>query len=117
MLPLKLSKEGISRTCMGSVVTALKVRGQVCGLPGRLSKKRRREMTVTETLIGHPRVVFTSRPAKGLSSGADSRMVTLLGVATGGCKRAVMVVARSSRVTRITSHVLIVRSKRIISFE
>lgn len=41
-----------------------------CGSgPERLSKKRRREMTVTETLIGRPDVLLTSRPANGLSGG------------------------------------------------
>lgn len=39
-----------------------------CGsFPGRLSNKRRRHMTVTETVMGRPTVLLTSRPAKGLS--------------------------------------------------
>lgn len=56
----------------------MNVDGGNCGLPGRLSKNRRRHVIVTHTMLGSPTVVLTSRPAKGLSIRAKGTVIRLL---------------------------------------
>lgn len=63
---------------MTRMLGLIKVRGGNCGLPGRLSNNRRRHVIVTHTVLGSPRVVLTSRPAKGLSMRAKGTVMRLL---------------------------------------
>lgn len=97
-----------------SVLGGVKLRSGGSTVPSTLSNKRGREATVTETLIAEPTVVLTSRPAKGLSSRARLRIVDLLGDYISSFKRALVVVARSRAVTRVTSRVVVVRSNGTI---
>lgn len=115
ILPLRLSKGAISGTFVKRVTRTLKLGRGLGILPGRLSKKRRRHITVTQTLTTGPTVLLTSRPAKGLSDYASRSIVKLLGAADAGFSRAVIVVARGRRVTRLTSQVVHVRSKQVIA--
>lgn len=70
-------------------------------------------MTVTHTLVAGPRVVLTSRPAKTLSSGADIRIVSLLGRLRRGRKVAVMIMARRDNMTGRASGIVRVGSKLV----
>lgn len=60
------------------ILRRINVRGGKCGVPGRLSNKRRRHVIVTQTVLGGPRVVLTSRPANGLSIRAKQHVIRLL---------------------------------------
>lgn len=115
LLPMVLSGGGPSRRCLGSVVGALKVSGEVSRLPSTVDNNRRREVTVTHTLTGGPSVLFTSRPANGLSNGDNERILSLLDRATSGCNAALVLIARSLRITRRTREILAVRSNVVIS--
>lgn len=114
ILPMRLSKSAMSRKFVSRMIRVLTLRSGLGGVPGGLSKKRRREITVTETLITGPTVILTSRPANGLSSGADTSIVKLVGQADCRFRRAIMVVARGGRVTQLTSQVIHVRSKGVM---
>lgn len=81
---------------------------------GRVSKKRVRHITVTQTLMGSPTIVLTSRTAKGLSAHASFRVLILFrGLRTR--KHAVVFIARGPRVTRCDDHGVALHSKRIAS--
>lgn len=86
-----------------------------CGsFPSRLSNKRRREITLTETLIGHPSVLLTSRPAKGLSPGASRRVVGLLR-RVGSEKAAMIIIARGGSVMgSVHGHIIAVRRNSVV---
>lgn len=94
-------------------LSGIKLRGHVSREPGRLSNKRRRHITMTETVTTRPPVVLTSRPANGLSDGSAVRVVGVLG-SLRRSKEAIVVVARSSRVTGRMSHIIHVVSKGVI---
>lgn len=113
-LPYRLSKRAISGGHLSGLVSRLKLAKERGRLPRRLSNKRRRHMSVKQTLVGHPTVILTSRPAKGLSGGGDSRVIRLLHETGRRCERAVVVVARGLRVTGATSHIVTVRSKGVV---
>lgn len=117
ILPIRLSNSAMSRGFVSRIICVLTLRSGLRGVPGGLSNNRRRHMTVTQTLVAGPTVVLTSRPAKGLSDGADTSILKLLGHADKRFGRAVMVVARGGRVTRLTSHVMQVRSNGVINWE
>lgn len=115
-LPLACLKVGTDRH--GRHI--LRVLGQV-GLdrhtgrfPRRLSNNRRRHITVTHTIIAGPGLVLTSRPANGLSSGGNTRMVGLL-ARLGGRKADVIVMARSRRSTKFTRHIVRLFSNDMIT--
>lgn len=58
----------------GRIVRALSLMNLGRGtevLPARLSNKRRRHISVTESVMGSPGIIVTSRPAKGLSPSAS----------------------------------------------
>lgn len=114
ILPMRLSKSAMSRGFVSRIIAVLKLRSGLGDVPGGLSNNRRREITVTETLITGPTVILTSRPANGLSSGADTSILKLLREADERFSRALMVVARGGTVTRLTSHVIEVRSKGVM---
>lgn len=82
--------------------------------PRRLSKNRRRHITVTHTMMTGPGLVLTSRPANGLSSGGNGRIVKLLD-RLGGRNAAVIVMARSRRSTNFTSQMVGLFSNRIMA--
>lgn len=117
VFPLLLSCRGPSGECLRRLLAILGLGSHHGRLPDRLSNNRRREITVNHTLVAHPSLVLTSRPAKGLSSRGDDRIVTLLGRASGGCRRAVVVVARGHDVTRATSQMLRMSSNALASFK
>lgn len=77
--------------------------------PGRLSKNRVREITVTETVIGGPGLLLTSRPANTLSDGSNTRIVRLFRE-LGSRKMSMLVVARSTSVTTRTGEIIAVGS-------
>lgn len=83
-------------------------------VPARLSNNRYRHMTVTHTVVNGPRVVLTSRPANGLSSGVNTRIVRLLRRLGGRSKHAVIVIARGRRRTGRASHAIHFFSKHRI---
>lgn len=83
----------------GRILSHINLDRHVQRVPARLSKKRYRHMTVTHTVINGPRVVLTSRPANGLSSGVNTRIVRLLRGLGGRSKQAVIVMARGRRRT------------------
>lgn len=113
-LPYSLSNENISERELRVVLSSFKLHTEEGRLPGRLSNNRRREASVTETLVGGPSLILTSRPANGLSSGSDRRIVDVLGVYGRDCKRAIVVVARGLSVTGRTSEVVAVDSNGVI---
>lgn len=98
---------------MRSTVGHVTVTRQMGRFPRRLSNKRRRHITVTHTMMTGPGLVLTSRPANGLSSGGNGRMVRLL-ARLGGRKAAVIVIARSRRSSNCTKEAVGLFSKRII---
>lgn len=113
-LPLILSNGPCSRVTgeLGPLTRGLKVASVLSGFPCRISNKRGRHTTITETLVAGPRVMLTSRPANTLSSGTSS---TLLGLfnSFGRRNRAVLVIARSAGTTSYTGEVVFVGSNRI----
>lgn len=113
ILPIRLSNSAISGQFVSRMIGVLTLSKGLGDVPGGLSNNRRRHMTVTHTLISGPTVVLTSRPANGLSDQADDSILNLLGIADRGFRRALMVVARGGRVTRLTSQVVHVRSKGV----
>lgn len=62
----------------------------------RLSNKRRREITVTETLVASTGCVLTSRPAKGLSGRGQEGVIRLLRRVTRRRSEYIVMMARSS---------------------
>lgn len=104
------AEEGLTIRSLGGI----KLRGHVSRGPGRVSKKRRRHITVTETVTTEPPIVLTSRPAKGLSSTSDERVVRVLGKVRES-KRALVLVARSGKVTTRTGQIIQVVSKGVRS--
>lgn len=117
LFPILLSCRGPSETCLRRLLAILGLGSHQGRLPDRLSNKRRRQMTVNHTLVAHPSLVLTSRPANGLSARGADRIVTLLGRASQGCRRAVLVVARGHDVTRATSQILRMSSNYLASFK
>lgn len=114
LLPLmlrKISCEGVGIEVV-PVIGRLKVTKLLRGCPCRISKKRGRHTTITETLVASPELVLTSRPAKTLSSGSASRLLKMFRQ-VGRSKRAVLVMARSIGTTDGTKEILFVGSKRI----
>lgn len=105
----------MSRGRIFHLTGGLNVRSGLFRVPSRLSKKRRRETTVTETICARPAVLLNSRLAKGLSSKADVSIVGLLGRVYHRCGRALLIIARSRGITTVTSHVVCVGSKGIIA--
>lgn len=99
----------LSRSTLGHI----KLRGQVGRLPGRVSNNRRREITVTHTMTTGPPVVLTSRPANGLSDRSKTRIVQVLRRLRHR-NEAIVLVARSGRVTTGTRQMVHVRSNRIV---
>lgn len=79
--------------------------------PTRLSNNRGRHMTITETLIGGPTIVLTSRPSKDLSAGGGTRLRRLFFSLESGFNRAFIVIARSRNLTSVASHAVRLGSK------
>ncbi len=77
--------------------------------PARLSNNRRRQITVTHILTTRPSVVLTSRPANGLSSASNRRVVGVVG-SLRSRNGAVILVARSVGITGRTRHGICIRS-------
>ncbi len=109
-----LSSGSVESHTLG-LLSSINLKRGTAVLPGGLSNKRHREMTVTHTLTGSPSVVLTSRPAKSLSSGADDgvlgRLVSLR--RSGGM--ALVVMARSVSMTGLTSEIVRILSNRVVS--
>lgn len=115
-LPLLCTNIPIHRhmSQIGGTLREVRVNRHARRCPRRLSKNRRRHITVTQTVIAGPGVVLTSRPANGLSSAGNGRIVLLLG-RLGGSKTAIIVMARSRRGTRRTNHVIQVVSNYVLA--
>lgn len=113
ILPVELSNGRVSMSFFGRVMRVLKLGSGLRHLPSALSNKRRRQISVTQTLLAGPTVILTSRPAKGLSSIADVRIMKLLGSYTTEFRRAALVIARRRRMTRVTSEMVHVSSKGV----
>lgn len=90
----------------GRILRGIKLDRHVGRFPARLSNNRYRQMTMTHTVVNGPRVVLTSRPANGLSSGVKTRIVRLLRHLGGRSKHAVIVIARGRRRTGRASHAI-----------
>ncbi len=87
----------------------MKLRRQLRRQPSRLSNNRRRQITVTQTVINQPQLLLTSRPANGLSATSNHRIVALLH-RLRTTNRAIIVVARSPTVKTTYPHQIVVRS-------
>lgn len=98
----------ISRTTTEGILRRMKLKRHIARLPDRLSNNRRRHIYVTQTLIGRPPIVFTSRPANGLSRRGRRQILSLL-ASLRHRKHAVIVIARGPTLKRFTSHVLQLR--------
>lgn len=84
-------------------------------VPGRLSNNRRRHISLTETLMGGPGLVVTSRPANGISPRVDRRVIRVL-AGVGGNNAAIVVIARRrDLIHTFPHHIVIVGGNRIIS--
>lgn len=103
------------RAVTHTVLGQINLNGHVGRCPARVSNNRRRHINVTHTFIAHPRIMFTSRPANGLSSGAGARIVSVVYSFTHSFGRAVILIARSSGVTRCTSHVIALLSNHVVN--
>lgn len=88
------------------IVQRMNLNRHVSGFPTRLSKNRRRHITVTHTLTGRPGLLLYSRPAKTLSCRANGRILGLLRSAYLSAKAAIVIVARGRTVTTVTGHVV-----------
>lgn len=99
---------------MGGMLRGMGLLRHTGRCPRRLSNKRRRHMTVTHTMIASYGLLLTSRPAKGLSSIGNVRMVRLLD-RLGTRKAAVVVIARSRQSTVCTRHIVRLLSKRVMT--
>lgn len=97
------------------VLTQMKLTSQISCGPTSLSKKRGRQITVTHTLIGRPRLVLTSRPATTLSGGSNHSIIAVVRRVTQRRGYAVLVIARSGQVLSITSHVVGLMSNHLRS--
>lgn len=74
-----------------------------------LSNNRRREITVTHTLTGEPRILLLSRPLNTLSLGLHGSVRGRLGTVRGHLNVAFVCIARSRRRTlSVDSHIIIV---------
>lgn len=105
---------GIVRGHMLRILSLIKLGRGIQVFPGRLSNKRRRQVTVTHTVTGVPNILVTSRPANGLSPSASVRVVQVLR-RVGGRKAAVLVTARGDRVIgSVGRHMLTVRGNHVI---
>ncbi len=82
--------------------------------PRRLSKKVRRHIVVTVTLVGSPSMIVTSRPAATLSTAARLRILRLVqGLMDGRDK--VLLVARSVNIIhRVTAHMVMVCTNQVV---
>lgn len=81
--------------------------------PSRLSNKRRRQITVTHTVTGQPRILFYSRPAKTLSFDAKGQILRILTGIGRRVNAAIIIVARGTKVKTVNSHVVAVHSNRV----
>ncbi len=84
------------------------------GFPSRISNNRTRHTNVIETIVGGPRMIFTSRPAKTLGSGGSA---TILSIFAGlrRRKRDVVVMARSGGATLENGHILCIESNGVFN--
>lgn len=87
----------------GSILGSIKLNGELSGFPTRLSNNRRREISVTQTLTGGPGLLLYSRPANTLSCVANGSVLGLLRSAYHRGKIAIVMVARGSTLTPVTS--------------
>lgn len=100
---------------MGRMLQFMRLRsgGSIC--MDRLSKKRGREIKVTETLAAAPSVLLYSRTADTLSPRAARSVLGLLGGVGQRVKIAVLLVARRVRIIRVVyGGMTIVRGKRMM---
>lgn len=82
--------------------------------PSRVSKKRRRHITITHTLMGGPGVLLLSRPLNTLSCRLHGALRVRLGSLRRRLNLAFMFIARSRRRTlAVDSHVIVVSGKRV----
>lgn len=106
------------RTHMVRLLSRIKVPGprHITGVcPRRLSKKVHRHIVVTVTITYGPSIVVTSRPAATLSIAVRTRVLSLLHSVRRRGRTNMVLVARSLNIiTRATSHITIVCTKRVI---
>lgn len=90
-----------------------KLRGQ---FPTRLSKNRRREMTLTEVVTCGPSIVLLSRPFSTLSVCLGSHLRRRLRRLLRSCRNAIVVISRDeSRICQFDRRLLVVSRKRVIT--
>lgn len=97
----------------GTTLRGINLNNHVRRLPTTLSNNRRRHITITHTVTTTPPIVLTSRPANGLSAHSAGSIVRVLR-GLGSRNEAIVIVARSGRVTRRTRHIVEVESNGII---
>ncbi len=95
-----------------STLGTMNLNSEVCRGDGRVDNNRVRHITVTETLIGSPTILLTSRTAKGLSAEASFRVLILFRRLCHR-KQAVVFIARGPRVTRCSSEGVFLRSNGV----
>lgn len=104
----------IVRRGMGEVLGVMKLRNFRGESIALLSNKRRRQITVTETLIGRPGILLLSRPLNTLSTGVHGRVRVRLGGVRERMKVAFVCIARSRRRTlSVSSAMMIVGGNRV----
>lgn len=96
-----------------SVTKGLGVDSVLGGCPCRMSNKRGRHYTYTETVVGGPGLLLTSRPAKTLSDRSSRVLLSAVRDVGRRLETAVLVMARSTFATDCTGHVLFLGSKRV----
>ncbi len=83
--------------------------------PPTLSNNRRRHINLTQTLIGGPTLVVTSRPANGMSPRVSQSVIRLL-ARVGRQNAAILVIARRrSLMRRFGRQIVALRSNHVIS--
>lgn len=114
LVPALATLRGISlihRVYPGTATTRTTLRDinlgrRECRFPDRLSNNRRREISVTHTIYGGPRILLYSRPANTLSDRANIRVLALLRGLDERGNGAIVVIARGSTLTRTTSGIV-----------
>lgn len=97
------------------VTKGLGVASVLSGCPCRISNNRGRQYTYTETVVGRPGLVLTSRPANTLSDRSSRVLLSAVRDVGRSLKTAVLVIARSTFSTDCTGHVLFVESKTVFA--